>query len=555
MTNNQTCDLMIQEFLDNDVDMFFISPGSRSTNITVAIASNKQAKSLICYDERSAAFAALGYAKATKKTAVLVCTSGTALANYLPAVVEASISEIPMIILSADRPPELYHSGANQTINQVGIFGSYIREFIDLESVESEIDHNYYTQMIAYSIFRSQSPICGPVHINFRIREPFLNDCQEGSVKVLKSKYFTPQFYPSEDAIIEVESEIYSAKKILFVCSSLDFEEFQAVDDLAKIINVPIYNDASVSFCNTDNAIQFFDIISSVKNNELLPELIIQFGQRTVSKRLAKMLKNNNIKRVLVSDSFNRFNPDLIEQTQIVSDIKLFCEELIDLEIESKDGQYLSALKTIESKVLTVLNESNYELNEISAIKKLNSINLSDNALLIGNSMIIRYYDSYKSGMNFSSVYVNRGASGIDGLISTSIGLSIGLAQDVVCLIGDLSAIHDLNSLHLLTRIDNKLIIIVFNNHSGAIFRHLPISENQHFEEYFLTPHNFNFENAAKMFNLNYFNPSSLQEFEQVLDTARKENSSSIIEVSTDSEKSYTFHNRLLSEITKVIEK
>ncbi len=555
MTNNQTCDLMIQEFLDNNIDMFFISPGSRSTNITIAIASNKNTKSLICYDERSAAFAALGYAKAAKRPAVLVCTSGTALANYLPAIVEASISEIPMIILSADRPSELYHSGANQTIDQVGIFGSYIREFIDLESVESEIDKNYYTQMISYSIFRSQSPISGPVHINFRIREPFLNDSQESSVNVLKSKYFMPQYYPSEDALIEVESEIYSANKILFVCSTLEIEEFLLVDNLAKVLNVPIYNDASVSFVNSENVIHYFDLISSANNKEIVPDLIVYFGQRTVSKRLSKILKYNNIKRIIVADSFKRFNPELLEQTQIITDIKLFCEELIDLEIEAKDSKYLNTLKSLESLINNVLYESNNDLNEISIIQKLNRINLSDNALFIGNSMIIRYYEAYKSGMNFSSVFVNRGASGIDGLISTSVGLSIGLEQDVLCLIGDLSSIHDLNSLHLLSRTNKKLIIIIFNNKSGAIFRHLPISENKHFEEYFLTPHNFDFENAAKMFKINYFNPSTIHDFEQMLINALNKENSSIIEIFTDSEKSHTMHNKLLNEVVKVVEK
>ncbi len=168
-------ELIIEELVRHDIECFCISPGSRSTPLTSAVAANPRANTVVCYDERAAAYYALGHARATGLPAVLICTSGTAAANYLPAVIEASVEQIPLLLMTADRPPELTDTGANQAVNQTNLFGTYARWFFDPGCPGPEYSAEALLSTINHAIFKTHFPLSGPVHLNFPFREPFLD--------------------------------------------------------------------------------------------------------------------------------------------------------------------------------------------------------------------------------------------------------------------------------------------------------------------------------------------------------------------------------------------
>jgi len=179
--NERWGELIIEELVRHDTDCFCISPGSRSTPLTVAVAKNPRAKSAIFYDERAAAYYALGHARATGRPAVLICTSGTAAANYLPAVIEAAVEQIPLLVLTSDRPPELRDTGANQAINQTFLFGTHVRWFFDPGCPCSEFTTEALLSTIDHAVSKTLQPLSGPVHLNFPFREPFFENTRKGN--------------------------------------------------------------------------------------------------------------------------------------------------------------------------------------------------------------------------------------------------------------------------------------------------------------------------------------------------------------------------------------
>jgi 2-succinyl-5-enolpyruvyl-6-hydroxy-3-cyclohexene-1-carboxylate synthase len=569
--NHLWTNLVIEECVRNDVDFFCISPGSRSTPLTVAAARNPKAQTTICIDERGAAYYALGYAKATQKPAVLICTSGTAVANYLPAVVEASNDHVPLILLTADRPPELLETGANQTINQHHIFGKFVRWEFNLGPPNTETPVAYVLTSVDQAIHRAKTNPAGPVHLNFMFREPL------APTKVLIPKEYinpiktweknsTPYTSYNQPKLVAdfgpVAKLLSSAKNGLLVVGRLyNSKEIKAVAECAEKIDWPLFADISSGLrtgLSLDSRIAYFDLLLLSKDYETnyKPDLILHVGGRVTSKRYLQFVESNpQITYVHIDNSPERLGPSHTTDYKIQSDIlnALFSINKLKLK-KAKSLPHLLNYNSKTEQLLKAVLSKNNRLAEPAVARLLSQIIPKGTGLFLSNSMPIRDMDMFADPHGPTvSVGTNRGASGIDGIFASATGFANGLRETVTCLIGDLAFFHDLNSLYLVKNSLFPVIIVVINNFGGGIFSFLPISNFPELTPHFETPHTLNFEHAAKLFGLPYYCPGSLSEFENVYSVAVKSPQSTIINVSTEIQSNKKTHLQLYDAVKKLL--
>jgi len=566
--------LIIEELIRQGCNYFCISPGSRSTPLTVAVAQNKKAISRIFYDERGASFHALGYARATGKPAVLICTSGTAAANYYPAIIESCQDSVPLIVLTADRPPELRAAGANQTIDQVKMFGNYVNWFFELPTPDANISPQFVLSTINQAYFKSMHSPKGPVHINCMFREPFfsenelpLNDISSNLKESIKP-YTTFQF--TENNILpdsELIEKINKSERGILIAGKMDnHSESKAVYKLAEKLNWPVFADITSGLrIGTDSEliIEHFDLalLSNSFKNSLKPEMVIQFGKRFVSKRLQNFLNELKPENYLVIDDHpDRFDPTHIVTDRIVGNISKFCENLVPSIKDNIDKNWIENIYKVNNSINELINNefgSRSDLSEITTARII-SKNIPQNSnLFLASSMPIRDMDMFaiKSNNNIS-IAANRGASGIDGTTASAIGFAEGNYSAVTLMLGDLAFIHDLNSLHQLASSKYPVFIILINNSGGGIFSFLPIANQKDvFKEYFSTPHDLTFKSAADLFKLKYYNPKSTTELISNYQSANNEQKSAIFEITTDQEENFNLHKNFYNKVIESLEK
>lgn len=569
--------LLIDELVRNDVKCFCISPGSRSTPLTIAAAENPDVESVICIDERSAGFYALGYARSHRKPAALICTSGTAAANYFPAVIEAKQSHLPLIILTADRPPELKDTGANQTIDQEKLYGDYPNWYFNLPCPEITISPEMVLTTMDQAVFRSMNSVAGPVHLNCQFREPL-----EPAEQTFPSSYYqvidqwqsgrSPFTSYKRTLSIVDESEIkllvnkFNApvKGLLVVGQISDLQAKQKVNKLAQALKWPVF--ADILSGNRDcheGAINYYDqLLSSSKvKDEIAVEIIIHIGRPLTSKRYLNFLKDKRLLDYIhVSDTEDRLDPGQLTRTRFYSDIDYFCGQIIERLTEKKSNQWYGFLKHYDNIIEDIISHQDAEvlpLSEISVARLISRGLKANHGLFLASSMPVRDFDqfagAYPSNPNVCS---NRGASGIDGTIASAMGFSKGIQSPVTVVLGDLALLHDLNSLSLVQDSQYPLIVVVINNGGGGIFSFLPVAKYEHvFEKYFAIACDFNFKPVAELFGLEYHNPVLNSDFQKIYKRCSSGDKSSLIEVRTDREKNYELHQSLQQQIIAALEK
>jgi 2-succinyl-5-enolpyruvyl-6-hydroxy-3-cyclohexene-1-carboxylate synthase len=564
--------LIVEELVRNGIDYFVISPGSRSTPLTVAVARNPKATHTICIDERAAAFHAVGYARATTNPAVLICTSGTAAANYLPAVIEAATDNLPLIILSADRPPELRHTGANQTINQVNLYGSYPVWQFDLPCPTEDINPQIVLTTIDLAISRSRQSPGGVVHLNCMFREPLAptNEAVEIPVSLtdwqarngVYTNYANQLNTTSESEIQHLVAHIIkpTIRGVLIVGQLKDPESYHWVVKLAERLNWAVFADIQSGLRlrrDLPNLVHYFDrLLLTDKAVELKPaDTVIQIGSRIVSAGLLRWLeKYPPTNYVMVLDNRDRDDPNHQVTLRIASNISLFCQQLLANGFERPPSEWVQQLRSISQNIgLIVADFLNGKelLTEPWIARTISELIPTYHGLWIANSMPIRDLDMYGSEYsNNPRIGANRGTSGIEGSIAAATGFAVGLETPVTAIIGDLSALHDLNSFALLRQNPYPVIAIVINNDGGGIFSFLPVAKSTDvFEPYFGTPHGLEFSHIAAMFGLEYYHPQTQTEFIEHYTQALANNKSAIIEVTTDRQANWQLHQDLQQAI------
>ena len=573
--NERWGDWIIEELVQHGTECFCISPGSRSTPLTIAAARNQGAKSTIFYDERAAAYYALGHARATGHPAVLICTSGTAAANYLPAVIESSVEQIPLLVLTADRPLELQDTGANQAINQTQLFGTHVRWFFDPGCPGPEFTAEALLSTIDHALSKTHRPLSGPVHLNFPFREPFFEnnetDIKINLIQPPKTKSYVR--YAASRKILPTK-EIQDLLKHCPESGILSIGRVpsNSLDPLRKLteeLGWPVFADVTSGLRlgnNCPNRITYYDQLllddSAVANWGI--EAVWHIGFPPTSKRWLKRWEQNPASQMVwIADHAERHDQSHNFRWKIEADIAEFCEHVVvglqqekraDL-VQSITQQWLQASERIEDLMVQhfSVNPEKKEINEFGLVRKLTEIIPETHGFFIGNSIPVRAVDMVGSGKGADiPTALNRGASGIDGLIASACGYSSGLQRPVTLLIGDLSALHDLNSFKLLADSPEPVLLVLLNNHGGGIFSFLPIiRQTEIFEPFFGTPHSYDFSSVSEMFDLGYFNPDSISAFESDYTKAVRENKSVVIEIYSEREKNPQNLEALQQKLTK----
>lgn len=564
--------LLVEELVRSGTDFFCVAPGSRSTPLVAALAANERARSLIHFDERGTAFAAVGYARATGRPAAWITTSGTAVASGLPAVVEAATDGVPMILLTADRPPELRQTGANQTIDQPDIFGDYVRWRFDLPAPDESVDPAMVLTTVDQAVYRALRAPSGPVHLNLMFREPFLPDEEPGELAAPArwresgepyTRYAATKPTVDLDEVEGLWATLRPVERGLVVAGRLPSRKHgEAVLRLAESLGWPLLPDVGSRIrlgSASENIVPFYDaLLASEPFKEAhAPQAVLHVGGRAVSKRLEGFLaRSRPDPYVIVRENPFRLDPGHHVTHSVEADIVGLCGALAkaaERRLQATSAPWAASWRGASGRVDGYLDrvfEETGGLNE-PLIARLVSRHIPEgHALCVASSMPVRDVDTFAAPDGAPvPVVSNRGASGIDGTVATTAGFARGSERPVTLLIGDLALLHDLNSLAMLREM--PAVVVVLNNDGGAIFSFLPVARHKaFFEPYFGTPQGLTFEHAAAMFGLDHEHPRSAAEFVETYRVACERSGPTLIEVRTDREENVELHRELLAGIS-----
>ena len=490
------------------------SPGSRSTPLTVAAARNPRNEALSILDERSAGFYALGLAKSTKRPLALLCTSGSAAANYWPAVVEASMSGTPLLLLTADRPPELRNCASGQTIDQCKLYGGYVRYFAELALPEASPDMlDYLRQTLVHAVHISLSANAGPVHLNIPFRDPLTPDSESSKPVVdadtleVASTMVTRscEVVPLSSAIDMVALERLSShtKGIIVVGTEnrrYDDEAFcDAIAMISDKLAWPVIADALNPLRSHAQGksllITRYDVFlrDAHKARELFPTAILQIGSLPTSKVLRAWLSSLEAVSFLLTPRPINTDPLHRIATPLYGDVKSLAENLQHQRAEVNWGKlWLENEQETASRLNTKISSTD-TLFEGKVSWLLSKHLPVDTPVFLSSSMSVRYAEYFwEASSRKYSIFCNRGANGIDGTLSTALGVAHG-GRPSVLLTGDLAFLHDNNGLLAASQLKGSLTVIIINNNGGGIFEHLPVSQiDSSFEDFFATPQSVN---------------------------------------------------------------
>lgn len=534
---------LVDELYQLGVRQAVFSPGSRSTTLAMLFQSHGGFHTYMNIDERSAGFMALGIAKAQGEPAVLVCTSGSALTHYGPAVVEAKHSGVPMIILSADRPYTLQQVGAPQTIDQQKYFGTAVNYYEEL-SVPSESHYYTYPRQVARRAYlKANDHKLGPVHINVPLFEPLVPNREEEYFKQGRSaKPFRLVKYQEIASL----ASLLNGKRVL-ILGGPTVTNPKAVVDFAERIGAVVIGDPLSNLRQYEGVISTYDafLAHHERWEELRPDVVIQLGQIPVSKRIQQWMGTlTDIDYITVSPNAEVVNPSLTTTIHVMASVDVFLWEMSLGISVAQDLEYVRVWQGIESNSREQLDKVQEEPNlfEGRTIHMLQQMMSDEGQLLVANSMSIRDMDYFwATGRSQAMVYGNRGTNGIDGTVSTALGLSTN-GKPTVMLTGDLSFFHDMNGLAIGKTQGMNLTIILHNNDGGGIFQYLPQKGTDDFDYLFNTPQGIDYSGLATMYGLDYVKVTTNTELEQALQQYIGAEGIHLIEVPTSKEGSRELH-------------
>ncbi|WP_206911818.1 2-succinyl-5-enolpyruvyl-6-hydroxy-3-cyclohexene-1-carboxylic-acid synthase [Enterococcus sp. DIV0840] len=558
----------VEGMISSGVEQAVISPGSRSTPLALLLHRQAQIETFIEVDERSAAFFALGLSKASTKPVVLLCTSGTAAANYYPAICEANASHIPLIILTTDRPHELRQVGAPQAMDQFHLFQNHVKEFIEMaipEGTKVMLDYAYWQGMRATDT-ACQTPK-GPVHLNFPLREPLLPDLNRSLVTEKTTEIFAGKKQLSEEQLAECVDVWQGKKGVLVVGGSHTPEEAKIFIELAGMLNWPILSDplANINSGSKESPLimSYADLFIQEVDMIQYPEVVIRFGMLPISKNTMLWLQSlNETTTIYFVDETGEWQ-DQLKQTQVAiqAEEQTFAKAVTDkIKMRTADSwrnQWIDWQEKTEQQ-LTELSEMK-TLNETSASILVHKKMTKNGQLFVSNSNAIRFLDRFSTPKgNHYHLFGNRGINGIDGIISTALGMcATNPDRQNVLLIGDLAMYHDMNGLLLAKRYNLPLTIVLLNNNGGGIFsflsqRQLKVED---FEPIFGTPIDLDFSLVAQLYGAEYVKAETLEQLELLLEATQKQPKFQLIEVVGDRHENVLLYEKVIDGLKKKLGK
>lgn len=565
--NHLVASLIIEELVRLGVQTFILSPGSRSTPLAIALERHRE-RTVVHVDERGAGYFAFGVALSTGAPAVLICTSGTAVANYLPAVVEASQSQMPLFIISADRPTELLDTGANQTIRHRGIFSHYVRTDGEISAPDAGTNTSLVLRLVDELYARSYGPIPGPVHLNVAFRKPLIDPLNPVELPAAQALWSAsnepwcvveygrapscvkngswPNQGTSATALRRIEGHISSATAGAILVSGVPpSADPSAFLELAQHLQWPILADVTSQLRFGIESPMIFSEASAFyglsRARELVtPDVILHFGTQPVSGALLDLLATSPaIVHCAPAPRRSDATGTTVASATLSPDGLL--SYLRNQPVVAQPSRLTRAYRSIHDAIHdnpTLLSPTRCD-SELAVVEGVLREIPSTWQLYLANSLPIRLVDSSLSQLTSPlRIGYHRGASGIDGTIAAAAGFAHATNTPTIALIGDLAAFHDVTSLLLARQSPVPLICVVINNGGGGIFSTLPhITKQPCFTDYFLTPQPIDFSGAARFSGLPYRSASHPEQVSSELRAAIAAGVSALIELPVDGSK------------------
>lgn len=566
---NEYIATLVDEFAQLGITHAVFSPGSRSTTMAMLFREHGAFETYMNIDERSAGFMALGIAKAHRKPVILVCTSGSAVAHYMPAVLEAQYSGVPLIILSADRPHTLKHVGAPQTVDQQKLFGTAVNYYEELGVPQQ--DHYYtYPRLVARKAYMKAMDVKrGPVHINVPLFEPLVPELDRKHFECgrLSFSVVSGTVQPSD---VRAIYDLLKNKKILMLAGpSANPDDIEAILALSYMFNAPILGDplSNMRSVRDERVITSYDAVLTQESyrDVLQPDCILQIGQMVVSKRVQQWVASMKDRAIIsVSPTMDYTNPagnttlfvqstpqGLVEalNTQIPELHSMEhndCTDGIDEKLDTDGNNYLSTWIDVDAvgrKQLDTVGQEQ-ELFEGHTIHLLQDLLPQYSQIVVANSMSIRDMDYFWAGNRHdATIYGNRGVNGIDGTVSTALGIATN-GVPTVLLTGDLTFFHDLNGLAVAKTHPLNLTIIVHNNDGGGIFEYLPQKGTPHFDYLFSTAQGLDYSGLSTLYGIDFVRVANNDELQGALKNYVGTAGVHVIEIPTSKERSRELHKK-----------
>lgn len=559
--NRSWARVMLNTLIGYGVKHFCIAPGSRSTPLTLEALHLQKQNLAEChshFDERGLGFFALGLTKATDTPVAIIVTSGTAVANLLPAVIEASLTHHKLIVLSADRPPELIGCGANQAIDQQNLFGNYPLASVNLPKPSQQFSPNWLVAALEQACIQQASQ-GGVIHINAPFAEP-LYDADETAIgqdpwlapiqrwlnQPNKTKWLDQQTN-QKDVLMHANWDYWRSKRGVVVVGKLPLEQGMGLKMWAETLGWCLISDVQSGI---DASLPFADVWLSNKTVEqrlLQADIVIQFGSQIVSKRVNQFLSAFKGEFWLVEQSQDYLNPFAHPQTRFVAKAHQFIR--VHPPLRQKPW-LLEPLALSQFCTNFIEQQIGGNLSEAALAHHIERVLPTNGNLFLGNSLFVRLVDALCKLPEGYPVYTNRGASGIDGLIATIAGIAKGSGAPTVAVIGDMSALHDLNSISLLRQITQPTILFVINNNGGAIFDLLPVDPDAK-EKFYRLSHHLEFTQIAKMFGLEHSRPYTWADLNTSLKQAYSRRGVTLVEIKVNDQEGSNLYKSLLEQISR----
>lgn len=554
--------MVVDELVRGGVTRFVLAPGSRSAALARAVEEHPAASLAVLIDERSAAFFALGAARMSGFPAAVITTSGTAVANLFPAVVEADASGVPLILLTADRPPELRQTGANQTIDQMKLFGEVVRWFWEAGPAEDRPESNsYWRASSARAVAEAQGwgGRSGPVHLNLTFREPTVPVSDDGRSQTQpfgsatkgrsqERPWNTARRTPEVD--LSFLSQVEKAERGVIVVGE-GAGESRVYGQLAEHLGWPLIAEA-LSGARRPPSISTYHYLLQDTPATLRPDAALCFGKTGLSPNLSKLLSDPSISQMVAGAPGRWADPDrAVSHMASGSPSALAQATLERLGDRGGDQSWLERWQAAERACRSVIDRLLDDADlptEPRIARDLSAMSL--HGLVVGSSMPIRDVDWFAQ-QTPPKVIGNRGASGIDGLVSTALGAAWQRPGRMVCLTGDLALLHDSNGFLVQDR--PSCVLVVVNNDGGGIFNFLPQAHHPHFEKLFGAPHGRDFRALARFHELGYRKLEHASDLAPTVESALDAGGVWLVEARTDREENHRLHQHIARETARGI--
>ena len=556
----------VDELARHGVRDVVIAPGSRSTPLVLACANDSRFRTRVHLDERSAAFFALGAARASRMPCAVITTSGTATANVFPAVIEAAASEVPLLILTADRPHHLRDADANQAIDQVHLFGAYPRLFQDVAPPTASGAALRHLRVLAgRAVAAALGPPAGPVHLNFPFEKPLepIDVAPPSPAEHERVAYEgrpdgaplveirVGRAAPTESEIIALAGSIDTARGVIVIGPNPDAKKVgAAASRLAERTGFPLLADplsgARYRPACGAHRVGGYDLFLGDDEvaERLAPSVIVRAGSSPTSAALQDWMGRHRAARHIVVDGGSRWKDHAATASHYVQgDIAYTLRALAEVARRTVSDDWADAWRAAEGATARALQASAGALHEGDAVATVVGALPDDAALFASSSMPVRDLDAFAGPRDGPlQVYGNRGVSGIDGIVSTAFGVASRHRGPTVCVLGDIAFFHDQNGLLWSREKDAPVVFVLIDNDGGAIFHMLPVAGTEpHFTEYFATPHGLDFRHVAELHGVGWADVA-IDALDGALREAMEEGRTTILRVGSDRASNHARH-------------